>query len=76
MNSQEQQFTGTWLHEGNGQGQEFSHSSDQYEHVGGDPAGSTRMRHAYVERNGGKVGVWVPENWTDEQVTQALETNW
>ena len=76
MSSQDQSFSGIWLHHGETKGQNFSHSSEQYDHADASEAGSTRMRHAFVDRNGSKVGVWVPEHWTDEQVSEALETNW
>lgn len=76
MSSPDQSFSGIWLHKGETHGQNFSHSEAQYDHADESEEGKTQMRHAHVERDGGKVGVWVPQHWTDEQVTEALETNW
>ena len=67
-------FSGTWLHSGERRGQDFSHHSGQYDHEDAD--GTTAMRHALVEQEGQKVGVWVPSDWSDEQAREALESNW
>jgi len=67
-------FLGTWLHSGERRGQDFSHHSDQFDHE--DDEGTTSMRHAFIEQEGQQVGVWVPSDWTDDQVREALESNW
>lgn len=77
MSDNQQNFTGKWLHTGEWQGKEFSHELADYdhdEHPGG--TGATKMRHATVDQEGQKVGVWVPADWTDEQAASALENNW
>lgn len=76
MSEAKTHFLGTWLLEGQGQGQDFSHHSDQYDHAHADGSGSTAMRHVMVEQEGQKVGVWVPSDWSDDQAREALETNW
>jgi len=76
MSAARDEFTGLWLHEGDKRGQSFSHSSADYEHMDAEGGPSTRLRHAYVDQEGKKVGVWVPAHWSEEQVTEALETNW
>ena len=77
MTDNKGQFAGRWLHHGDRHGEEFSHEKPEFEHDGSpgddDP---TPMRHAFIERDGSKVGVWVPADWTDEQAREALETNW
>ena len=77
MSASKQNFTGTWLHTGDWQGKEFSHEFGEYdhdEHPGS--TGATKMRHATVEQGGQKVSVWVPADWTDDQVQTALTSNW
>lgn len=77
MNDNKQNFSGKWLHTGAWQGKDFSHELAEYdhdEHPG--TSGATKMRHTTVDQQGHKVGVWVPANWTDEQVQDALTTNW
>jgi hypothetical protein len=76
MSTDKSDFTGLWLHEGEKRGQPFSHSAADYDHAEAEGGPSTRLRHAYVDQEGGKVGVWVPEHWSEEQVTEALESNW
>jgi hypothetical protein len=76
MSAADSDFTGLWLHDGEKRGQAFSHSAAEYEHSEVEGGQSTRLRHAYVDQEGNKVGVWVPAHWTEEQVTKALETNW
>lgn len=70
-------FAGCWLHQGAWHGTEFSHEMPVYDHDKnpGDN-GPTLMRHALIDRDGSKVGVWVPAEWTDEQAREALEANW
>jgi hypothetical protein len=72
MTTQEQNFTGIWLHEGDKRGEDFSHSAADYDHAEGE----VRMRHVFVEQGGGKIGVWVPEHWTEDQAREALRANW
>jgi len=80
MSDADQNFTGIWLHNGSRQGQAFSHTANNYDHSDDNesqaPTGSTRMRHVFVEQDGQKVGVWVPESWSEEEAREALETNW
>ena len=76
MSASDNQFTGTWLHTGRQQGQQFSHDKSEYEHGAGEASGATPMRHALVEQGGQQVGVWVPADWTDDQARAALESNW
>ena len=77
MSAPEQNFTGKWLHTGDWQGRDFSHELPDYDHDEHPGAsGATRMRHATVDQEGRKVNVWVPADWTDEQVQTALTTNW
>lgn len=73
----EQNFTGKWLHSGDWQGKDFSHEFAEYdhdEHPGTRVA--TKMRHATVEEEGQQISVWVPADWTDDQVKEALTSNW
>ena len=68
-------FTGRWLYTGERQGKDFSHQAAEYHHA--EQSGpSTKMRHAIVEQEGQQVGVWVPSDWTDDQVRDALTSNW
>jgi hypothetical protein len=76
MSSAENEFTGVWLHGGDKRGQTFTHSAADYDHPESEGNSSTKLRHAYVEQAGRKVGVWVPAHWSEQQVTEALETNW
>ncbi|QQR40919.1 hypothetical protein [Devosia rhizoryzae] len=76
MSAADNQFTGTWLDAGRQRGQQFSHTHSQYDHAEEGASGSTPMRHAHVEQNGEKVGVWVPADWSDDQAREALESNW
>lgn len=76
MSAATQEFTGIWLDAGARRGTDFSHAEDQYDHREAESEGSTPMRHAFVEQEGGRVGVWVPASWSDEQARQALESNW
>lgn len=70
-------FAGRWLHHGDWHGKEFSHEMPEYDHdESPGSSGATPMRHALIDRDGSKVGVWVPADWTDEQAREALETNW
>lgn len=76
--SENDTYSGIWLHEGEQRGRDFRHSAPEYHH-GSSPqeaAGGMRMRHSYVEQEGRRTGVWAPEHWTDEEITAALETNW
>lgn len=66
------EFTGRWLSQGERHGTDFTHSSSEYEHDGE----YSPMRHAYVEQEGTRVGVWVPASWSDEEARAALESNW
>lgn len=77
MSTSEETFTGKWLHTGDRRGKDFSHEFAEYDHDEhpGMP-GATRMRHASVDQDGRQVSVWVPAEWTDEQVRTALTTNW
>ena len=77
MSATEGKYTGLWLHHGEWQGKEFSHELPEYhhdEHPGAE--GATQMRHAEVESDGTKVAVWVPADWSDDQVREALQSNW
>lgn len=77
MSAKDQDFTGRWLHQGEKFGQDFAHSSADYAPKEGEGSeGEVPMRHVHVEREGGKVGVWVPAGWTEEQARDALESNW
>jgi len=77
MSDIEQKFTGRWLHHGDWNGKDFSHVLAEYDHDESPGAeGATRMRHAHLEQEGQQMAVWVPADWTDEQVRQALESNW
>lgn len=76
MSSAETEFTGRWLHEGDRKGQDFTHSAAHYDHPESEGASTTRLRHTYVNQEGRQLGVWVPDHWSEEQVTEALETNW
>ncbi|KQT49621.1 hypothetical protein DevBK_10170 [Devosia sp. BK] len=77
MDASKGNFTGRWLHEGDWQGKDFSHEFAEYDHDEHPGAqGATPMRHAYVEQGGQQVAVWVPAEWSDAQVRQALESNW
>jgi hypothetical protein len=76
MSAPNEAFTGIWLHDGDTRGHNFSHAEAQFDHAGEESNASTRMRHALIDQNGTQVGVWVPEHWSEEQVRQALETNW
>ena len=70
-------FVGTWLHDGEWKGKDFAHSLPNYDHdesPGGN--GSTAMRYAVVEGRSGSTAVWIPAHWTDEQVAEALDSNW
>jgi hypothetical protein len=67
-------FTGKWLHDGDRQGTDFSHHQPEYDHT--EAGGSTRMRFAKVDQDGRQTGVWAPAHWTDDQVREALTTNW
>lgn len=77
MTDTKEKFVGRWLHHGDWQGNQFSHERPRYDHdesPGG--GGSTPMRHALIERDGSKIGVWVPAHWSDQQAREALEANW
>lgn len=77
MSAPEEKYAGRWLHHGERQGKQFDHELPEYEHDESPAAsGTTPMRHAMVERNGDKVGVWIPADWSDEQAAKALESNW
>ena len=76
MSSAENEFTGLWLHAGDRKGQDFTHSAAHYDHAEDAGTSSTRLRHAYVDQAGRKVGVWVPAHWSEEQVSEALKSNW
>jgi len=83
MSSSDHKYTGVWLHEGSRRGQAFTHSDAEYHHAedpqdtgNQQPGGATRMRHVHVDQEGSKVGVWVPEGWSEEETRQALESNW
>lgn len=77
MTNSNEKFAGRWLHHGDWNGKEFSHEMPEYDHDEGPGGeGSTPMRHALIECDSSKVGVWVPAHWTDQQVREALEANW
>lgn len=77
MTDEDEKFAGRWLHHGEWQGKEFSHELPEYDHdESPGNNGSTQMRHAFIDREGSQVGVWVPADWTDEQAREALEANW
>nr|WP_314258384.1 hypothetical protein [uncultured Devosia sp.] len=66
-----------WLHAGDWRGNEFSHELPTYEHdESPGSVGTTAMKHIEVARDSGSIGVWVPAEWTDDQVLEALENNW
>lgn len=77
MSETKQGFTGKWLHTGDWHGKDFRHELSEYdhdEHPGN--TGATKMRHATIDQEGQQVSVWVPADWSDEQVRKALATNW
>tara|TARA_R110002020_G_scaffold161283_7_gene346247 strand:+ start:687 stop:920 length:234 start_codon:yes stop_codon:yes gene_type:complete len=77
MTDSEGKFAGRWLSHGERLGTEFSHEKPDFENEGNpDDSGATPMRHAVIDRDGSKVGVWVPADWTDDQAREALEENW
>ncbi|WP_189423944.1 hypothetical protein [Devosia pacifica] len=77
MSNSKDSYTGKWLHSGDRKGKAFSHEHAEYDHDESPGAsGVTRMRHAVVEQEGQQVGVWVPADWTDEQVEEAMATDW
>ena len=83
MSSSDGKYTGVWLHHGSRRGQAFSHTDAEFDHAddhqsGGSPesGASTRMRHVFVDQEGSKVAVWVPENWSEDETRKALESNW
>ena len=70
-------FTGRWLHHGDWHGKDFSHELAEYHHDESPGAsGATPMRHAVIEHDGNQVGVWVPTSWSDDEVNEALKSNW
>ena len=69
-------FTGRWLHEGDRRGQDFSHSQPDYDHPGQAAADTVKMRHATVSQEGKPVKVWAPAGWSEQQIAEALESNW
>jgi hypothetical protein len=69
-------FTGRWLHQGDRRGQDFTHSASDYDHADHPESEPVKMRHATVKQGDKAVKVWAPENWTEEQIAEALETNW
>ena len=75
MTTERDQFTGRWLHDGNRRGEDFSHSADEYDHSD-DSATQVKMRHATVKQGDREVKVWAPDGWTEQQIAEALETNW
>lgn len=76
MSDTNHQFTGKWLHTGERQGKDFSHDRAEFEHAEQIGTEATKMRHATIEQEGRTVDVWVPDNWTDDQVKEALTTQW
>lgn len=77
MSDTEQKFTGLWLHYGDWRGRDFTHALPEYDHAESpEGAGSTPMRHAHVTQEGKQIAVWVPADWSDEQASAALETDW
>ncbi|SFV36160.1 hypothetical protein SAMN05216456_2357 [Devosia crocina] len=70
MNDNEQRFTGKWLQDGDRRGSEFSHDAAEFDND------ETTMRFVTVEQDGQQVSVWAPADWTDDQVREALTTNW
>ena len=75
MNNDSEAYEGMWLHEGDRHGQSFRHHSSQYDHSG-DGSTPVQLRHAVVKQEGREVGVWVPRAWTDDQIAEALNSNW
>lgn len=69
-------FTGRWLHEGDRRGQDFSHSAADYDHADQADADPVKMRHATVNQEGKPVKVWAPAGWSEQQIAEALESNW
>lgn len=74
MEDHSQSFTGVWLHAGEMRGQHFSHNQAVYDHNEG--GSRTSLKHAFVDQNGQEVGVWVPATWSDDEVAEALNSNW
>ena len=75
MTESKTSYSGLWLHEGERRGKAFDHHEDGFDHAE-EGGSSTRLRHAVVNQEGKPVGVWVPAGWSEEQIAEALESNW
>ena len=76
MTTQDTPYTGRWLHDTDQRGKDFSHSSQDYEHTDDASSDPVKMRHAVVRQGERQVKVWAPADWTEDQITEALESNW
>ena len=76
MTDTKNEFTGRWLHRDDRHGQDFSHSESDYDHTDHPEADPVKMRHATVDQEGKAVKVWAPAGWTEQQIAEALESNW